>query len=123
MTNNLLAAATLIALSGAAATKADQVFCPDVAPYQTFQLGRVTWTHEYSSLFLRRVQIGPAHDGTRIICEKLHGLVSAEVEGECAFLPGNGQLETEAESGIKVCSMPPEANRRTNIEDCRIVCK
>jgi hypothetical protein len=109
---------------GAAPAWAEEVLCPEASPYQTFQLGPVTWTHEYSTSFLRRVQIGPASDTTsRIYCEKLHGIVSAEVNGQCRFLPGDGQVQTEAEYGIKVCSMPPQALRRTNIEDCRVICE
>jgi hypothetical protein len=105
-----------------ASAAAEQILCPEASPYQAFRLGQITWTHEYSTLFLRRVQIGPSANGTRILCEKLHGIVSAEFEGPCTLLPGEGRLETEAESGIKVCAMPPATNRRTNIEDCRIVC-
>jgi hypothetical protein len=108
----------------AATARADEVLCPEASPYQTFQLGSVVWTHEYSTSFLRRVQIAPATEGTSLIyCEKLHGIVSAEVKGQCQFLPGEGVVQTEAEYGIKFCSMPPHANRRTNIEDCRVVCE
>jgi hypothetical protein len=114
--------AIVLAFGGLTSAKAEQVFCPEASPYHVVHLGQVTWTHEYSTDFLRRVQIGPGAHGTRILCEKLHGIVSTEIEGTCTFLPGNGRVETEAEYGIKICSMPPHANRRTNVEDCRIVC-
>jgi len=105
-----------------AATKAEQIVCPQASPLQTFRLGYVTWNHEYSTLLLRRVQIGPVANGTRIFCEKLHGAVSAEVGRPCALLAGAGRIEAEAETGISSCTMPPHANHGTNIEDCRIVC-
>ena len=119
-----LAFGMMIFLDCSASARAEQVFCPEASPYQTFRLGRVNWTHEYSTLLLRRIQIGPGNVlSTRIYCEKLYGIVSAEVEGECRFLPGAGQVQTEAELGIKTCLMPPHENRRTNIEDCKIICE
>jgi hypothetical protein len=123
MGRSLFGLAIAASIVGSTPAIAVEVLCPQASPYQSFQLGSVVWTHEYSTSILRRVQIGPfTAVTTRIHCEKLHGIVSAELQGQCRFLPNHGQVETEAESGIKVCSMPPGANRRTNIEDCRVIC-
>jgi hypothetical protein len=101
---------------------AEQIVCPQASPFQGFQLGAVTWNFEYSSLFLRRVQIRPTFKGALIFCEKLYGLVSTEIAGDCEFQAGEGQIATEPETNTAVCSMPPVEKEMTNREHCLVFC-